>query len=290
MLIWLVLMSVLFVHVHVNADGSANDDTEALFNHLPTLREPAGKHTFIFWIQGDSDHFVDINDADTHPSLVRAGDSTDDLQIGRADKFDAQSILHLARMSYENNIILVHDQRGSSAWYKRDLPWATRLVIYSRGENIYENEVNEVNSAHPNFLTSLIDFADGLFPSSQFHLIYRGHDFFPNADHFDYSHPDDNYNLHQFVNGVRDSRRFLNGDKTVFSTITFAACSMAYLELASALAPYSEYMIAPPAYGPGNTPRWLHILVSDRHIWIYECKGCCRENSSFNHTIIFNLT
>jgi hypothetical protein len=222
------------------ADASTWSQEEALgklyYPPAPPVASPA-RHTFVFWVNGDADHFQ------PQSSAPEAGS-----EIHRIDKHEVRRIEEIARSCRRCNVVVLHDQRGnSSAWYMRAKPWATYLRVYARGKKIAERHVPEIDGTDPRALAWLLRFSEQAFPESELHLIYRGHAFrtpyLPGAPGgalpFDYSHPERAYGQATFLRSLEmaNLRRKL-------ASVTLASCSMASIELASRLERFAAYFVA----------------------------------------------
>lgn len=233
----------------------AEDDYEGAIRELlteavPRPRNPA-RHTFIFWINGDADHFVTAMATPT----VRQNDES---KVYRADKFDEERVERVASLCTACNVVILHDQRGSAHWYTSNQPWASYLRIFSRGHKLLERHVNEVNETDPRVLAELLKAAERAFPGTSMHLIYRGHSFRkpyqPGSKEilpFDYSYPGQAYGQAVFLNSL-DLAGYGLASAAPLASITFASCSMASFEIADMLtrgwrdrpAPLAKYLIA----------------------------------------------
>ena len=218
----------------------AKDGAQTLFSAISKKdRSPrSGTRTFIFWVNGDSDHFQSgLAYAEAHGG-----------EIFRVDKYDVERIRGYAQNCGACNVVILHHQRGGSRWYTANEPWATYLRVYESGKMIAERHIPIGNAADPIYLAQLLRFSEGLFPNQPSYLIYRGHSFFPNYDPrfnrdrvmpFAYGFADFPYGIATFEKSLRSAtlQRPLEG-------VVFAACGMARIEAALALAPYAKRLIA----------------------------------------------
>lgn len=198
------------------------------------------RHTFIFWVNGDSDRF--------RPSL---GIGSKNIRI---DKLDVDRILKFSE-SCNCNTVIFHDQRYSDTFLSRRKHFGSFLYAFAGGEKVLFSKSSsskrrmrmrdhisfaEVNQ-DSEFLTSLVTFSKKMFPASRFHLIYRGHSFANSlggeSKPFDYSDENINFHKDELETSLRDSR-------VIFETVTFAACSMSNISFAKSLSQFSNYMIA----------------------------------------------
>ncbi len=196
-----------------------------------------GPNTFIVFVNGAADHYV----PPSFPEIKQ--------RWGKADAHDVAEIKSTIRACDNCNLLLLHIQRGGARWYTPKHPFATYLRGYSAGKKIFSKHVDRLNAANPKVLARLITTAQELFPNTNTHLIYRGHGFYPSYDPktnaneiipFDLNYKESPYGIDQFVEGLRGAK--LN---TPLGSITFAACSMSYLEIAEKVAPFAKYMLAP---------------------------------------------
>jgi hypothetical protein len=239
----LALLSMLVHSSAAFAMGSRNPGSdsvaaiESVIRRAPVFRSGVGKRTFIFFVNGDADHFVTDSANSAKPDL------------SRVDAADVRKIEQLALSCSECNVVVLHDQRGTDNWYTKDDPWATFLRVYSRGRKYYEKSVGELNMAEPRVLTELLKYSERAFPGAGLYLVYRGHSFIPRFDPgrpesglapFDYSNPEAPYGVREFSASIRDAKlaRPLNA-------VVMAACTMADAELADAIAPHAKTLIAP---------------------------------------------
>jgi|GEM_PF-3738223 len=161
-------------------------------------------NTFVFLINGAEDH-----------SVLGSRSSSETVQ---ADQWDAEKIRELAETCKDCNVVLLHVQ---SPKVKK----ISHLWVFARGKSVVSKQVREFTSANAHALSELLKSAEKLFPFSRIHLIYRAHSFVDR--------------LHEFAQGLK-----LANLKAPLSSLIFASCSMAFLEVASAVAPYAKYMIA----------------------------------------------
>lgn len=231
-----IVLSLTFSSVSV----LAKDGPQALFSALSKKdRSPrTGTRTFIFWVNGDSDHFQSgLSYSETHRD-----------QTFRVDKYDVERIRSYAQSCNNCNVVILHHQRGGSHWYTANEPWATYLRVYEVGELILERHIPIGNAANPIYLGRLLRFSEDLFPNQPAYLIYRGHSFFPTYDPkisrdevmpFAYGFTDSPYGIATFEESLRMAalQRPLEG-------VIFAACGMARIEAALALEPYAKRLIA----------------------------------------------
>ena len=208
-----------------------------LFYPMLPVDDPA-PHTFVFFINGDSDHFVD-NTTNAESGTYRHR---------RVDSFEERRIEEYAQECRDCNVIILHDQRGTKKWYMTARPWAVWLRVYHRGERILSRYAKEINSADPQNIAQLLNFSQTYFPAKSFHFIYRGHAFFPSylpgenngmIVPFDYSHKNSPFSVEIFAQGIQMAKL-----RQPLTSITLASCSMSYLEVATALAPYADNLIA----------------------------------------------
>lgn len=214
---------------------------EYLFRSTSLTPENPAKSTFIIFNEGAADHFV--------MNSVEEGNG-----VKRVDAIDSQKIRDLAKTCQSCNVVLLHIQRGGAHWYTANHPWATYLRVYSRGKKLLSKHVDVLNGADPAVLTGLVKAAERWFPDSKLHLIYRGHAFhpayLPEANQsspdtvpilpFDYNFKNSGYGADQFSQSLAAASL-----SRPLASITLAACSMAYLEVASKLAPWADTLIAP---------------------------------------------
>lgn len=200
--------------------------------------EQSGKRTFVFWVNGDSDHF----------QSGRAYSDSDAGKLFRVDQYDVEKIRGYALSCRDCNVVILHHQRGGARWYTSDSGWATYLRVYEAGNLIAERHIPFGNAADPAYLAGLLRFSEDLFPGQPTYLIYRGHSFFPaydpktNADQimpFAFGFPESPYGIRNFEESLRLARL-----QHPLEAVIFAACSMARLEVAGAVAPYSRRLIA----------------------------------------------
>ncbi len=225
---------------------------QELFTKKPKLNSISAKHTFIFWINGDAERF--------RPT-------TTNYEVSKIDKFDIEQV-RKAAINCKCNVVLFYDQRGTDYWYTAQEAWGSFIEVYQNGKRVnfektvkrkrhkrnievtYKNEKEgtaEVNQASTDFLKDLISYGTELFPKSSLHLVYRGHSFaraykFNNEEMvspFDYSAIETDYSTDHFI----ESFDKLNLKKKLGS-ITFAACTMSYLDLLTDLSLYTNYVIA----------------------------------------------
>ncbi len=196
-----------------------------------------GPHTFVVFVNGAADHYVP-------PSFSEIKQ-----KWGKADAKDVAEI-KTSELSCEGcNLLLLHIQRGGSRWYTPQHAFATYLRGYSAGKKIFSRHVSLINAADPKTLSLLLSAAQALFPATDIHLIYRGHGFSPSYDPkatpqeiapFDYNHKDSPFGIKEWIEGIQGAKL-----TQPLGSITFAACSMAYLEVAEKIAPHAKYMLAP---------------------------------------------
>ena len=196
-----------------------------------------GPNTFVVFVNGAGDHFV----PQSFPEVK--------LKWGKADAHDVAEIKQVISSCDSCNLLLLHVQRGGARWYTPKHPFATYLRGYSAGKKIFTRHVDLINAADPNVLARLLRTAQDLFPDTNLHLIYRGHGFYPAYDPktnahqiaaFDSNNKDSPYGIDQWTEGLRMAQL-----TRPLGSITFAACSMAYLEIAEKIAPFAKYMLAP---------------------------------------------
>jgi hypothetical protein len=233
------LVSILNISLFITGTANA-DPIKNLFsarNAQPTWQP---QPTFIFFIQGAADHFVPKS-------------TTQVSQLTQVDQVDSKIIRQLAKQCQRCNVVILHVQQGQSKWYHRAHPHATYLRIYNRGKKLLSRHVPNLNSADPALVTSLLKLTQNWFPASPLHLIYRGHSIYPSYSPsvtedrssefqlrpFDVNHPESPYGIEIFASAIREAH--LNRK---LSTLTFASCSMAYLDVAAAMSPFAELMIA----------------------------------------------
>ena len=199
-----------------------------------TVEKPQ-PHTFIFFVQGAADHL--------QPHSLNEVDQP----WGNSDAQDVQEIKKLALNCQNCNVLLLHIQRGGAHWYLPRHPWATYFRGYSAGKKIFTRNVAILNAADPRVVTSLLTTAEKLFPNTDLHLVYRGHGFYPSYDPsqrneiapFDTDFRESPYGIPTFAQGIREAKL-----KKPLKTVTLAACSMAFLEVATQLAPVANHLIA----------------------------------------------
>lgn len=152
-----------------------------------------------------------INGAEDH-SVLRSRTSS---EMVRADEWDAEKITVLAQTCNDCNVVLLHVRSQKAA----------NLQMFSRGKLIASRQVCEISHADAHALSELLKSAERVFPLSRFHLVYRAHSFLDRVQ--------------ELAQGL--SRANL---QEPLSSITFACCSMAFLEVAASVSPYAKYMIA----------------------------------------------
>ncbi len=238
-----VFISFLFLCV-----GCVRDEDQIL-NYLFSKSLESGVRisstadkTFIIWVHGDADHWV------TQSSVQPLGQQSLS-GLKRADQVEALRIREAALQCENCNVVLLHVQRGGAHWYTADEPWATYLRVYVRGVLVLERHVPIVNGANPNLLSRLLQFSSHFFGSTGLHLIYRGHSFDPSYDPksinssrvapFAYGFPESPYGVDQFKIGLS-----LAGLSQPLESVTIAACHMATVKMARALAPFAKYFLA----------------------------------------------
>lgn len=261
-----IILALTLISLGSFGKALPSSEWKELFSLEPLVPSQIAKNTLIYWINGDAERF--------RPAGI------DERDVVRVDVLDADQVRESAK-NCDCNIVLVHDQRGSDTWYTNRDAFGAYLEVYSKGEKLsFEKEVyrpgrqypgrrhrkiklksksvSEINQADPEFLSALLEFAQRVFPETQTHLIYRGHSFAAPYNEetkdftaaFDYSHKDSAYSMDHFA------RSFQNLSRDVkLSTVTFAACTMSYLEMLVKLAPYTDFLIASqiPILETGNT-------------------------------------
>lgn len=95
--------------------------------------------------------------------------------------------------------------------------YEARLLVMS-GSDAHEESLVNVQ------LSNLLEFAQTWFPNTSLHLVYRGHGIAPGE--------------------FEPFRQQLEIANINLASVTFAACSMSYIEIAGAIAPWARYMIA----------------------------------------------
>lgn len=235
----LFFLSLIWFALWTGSTGLAQEATLPLSHpifEIPAARIVAKTHTLVFWVNGDADHFVPQSIQDYSSSWKRA------------DAIEVERIKNAAQGCERCNVVLLHVQRGGSAWYKRDRYWATHLIAYEAGKEILNRTTPILNSADPRTLSELLSFSASLFPNTTLHLIYRGHPFIPEyrphdksspITPFAYSFPESPYSLDHFVEGLKMARL-----SKKMGSIILASCRMAYFEVADALNNYAEHLIA----------------------------------------------
>ena len=224
-------------HAFASAIGSAKElnALDKLFQPAQSPSNPA-RNTFIIALNGDSDHFV-------------TADSLEGGKLVREDKYESDRIQAIANSCSDCNIVFLHAQRGQAHWYTANGPWATYLRVYSRGQKLLERTVSTINLADPEVNIDLIKFANGLFGSSNLHLIYRGHSFLPayapaSSDGiapFDYEDPESPYGPDQFVQSMQSATSAIGRP---LSSVVLAACRMSYFDLTARLSKSAKYFVA----------------------------------------------
>ena len=195
----------------------------------------AAQNTFVFWINGDADHFV--------PSSTDSGTS---LNVYRGDKFEVARLEQLAQSCSACNVVILHDQRGTDHWYSASKPWAVWFQVYSRGRKLLERHAPEVDETDPMVLARLLSFSQSSFPQSELHLIYRGHSFRTpyvpgslNILPFDYSNPEHGYSQGVFLRSLQ-----LAHLSKPLGSVNFTSCSMSSFEFAAKLQKYARFFTA----------------------------------------------
>ncbi len=220
-------------------EGASSFSLNRLFRGSPKYRSGFGRRTFIIFVNGDADHFV----------TESSESGSEDAKLARVDAADVRKIDQLARSCNDCNVVLLHDQRGKDHWYTKAKHWAAFLRVYTVGHLVFERSVPELNGADPALITRLLQYSSGAFPGSELYFVYRGHAFIPDyhptnrdsaiAPH-DYSHPETPYGASRFVESLRQAQL-----ESPLQAVVMAACSMADVELADALAPYAHTLISP---------------------------------------------
>lgn len=173
----------------------------------------AAHHTFVFFIQGASDHYVpqDLN----HPKKKWV----------HADAYDAKIITKQLKKSKLVNGVILHIKHGKSSWKN---PRAF-IKIYARITKISTYPCPDINGADPLTLTNLIKRAAAFFPKSNLHLIYRGHGFdmaYDPLKHknlirpFDSNFSDWPYDREIFKQSIKDA------NVAHLKSLSLAACTM----------------------------------------------------------------
>jgi len=201
-----------------NPGGDSAAVIESAIRGAPVFKSGVGKRTFVFFVNGDADHFVTEKADSTKPEL------------SRVDAADVRKIEQLALSCSECNVVVLHDQRGTDKWYTKDDPWATFLRVYSRGRKYYEKSVSEINMAEPRVLAELLKYSERAFPGAGLYLVYRGHSFIPRyvsgkpesgLAPFDYSNPESPYGVREFAESLRGA-----GLSQKLNAVVMAACTM----------------------------------------------------------------
>jgi hypothetical protein len=239
----LALLSSFAVCGDASAMGSKNPGgdsaavIESAIRNAPVFKSGIGKRTFVFFVNGDADHFVTDTADSTKPEL------------SRVDAADVRKIEQLALSCSDCNVVVLHDQRGTDKWYTKDDPWATFLRVYSRGRKYYEKSVSEINMAEPRVLSELLKYSERAFPGAGLYLVYRGHSFIPRYESgkpetglapFDYSNPQSPYGVREFAESLRRA-----GLSQKLNAVVMAACTMADAQFADAIAPFARTLISP---------------------------------------------
>jgi len=194
---------------------------------LVPLENSPESSTIIVWMQGDANH--------------RVLENLDSKTFVDADEVEIKRVRESAQRCQRCNVVLLHDPSGSAS---------STLEIFIQGKRSYSTRYGELNSADPNTLAWLLNSATQWFPRSSLHYVYRGHNFTPrfipgNSDNippFDYKNDVGTptaYGIPEFVEGFRRANL-----PSRLTTVTLAACRMAYLNLAAELAPYARTFIA----------------------------------------------
>jgi hypothetical protein len=250
-----IFISMLLLSSFQGAFASS-DDLKKLFKNINFSIENPAKNTFIFWVNGDAERF--------RPA---SGINQDIVRIDKQDVEDVKT----AALKCNCNVVLFHDQRGTDKWYTARKAWGAYLEVYSQGHKILfskkikkrnthtrrystkiryteNSSVSEVNQADPGFLKELLRYTEKLFPNSDIHLVYRGHSFNESYDPnkanniiapFDYSHVESAYSVDTFIESLNSAK--LNKK---LSSITFASCTMSYIESILKLSKYTESLIS----------------------------------------------
>jgi hypothetical protein len=214
-------------------------EEDVILNHLFELPETAFQNlaskTFVYLLHGDADHWVGETSLTASQKLYKS------------DQIEAERIRADSARCADCNVVFLHVQRGGDRWYTMEEQWATFLRVYVRGELVLTRSVPIVNVADTRVLSRLMQFSNENFASTEFHLVYRGHSFFPAYDpallekggveRFAYQFPEFPYGIPQFGESLKSTR-------LPFESVTIAACHMATVEMVRAVSPYTKYMIS----------------------------------------------
>jgi hypothetical protein len=195
--------------------------------------------TFVIFVNGDGNHFVP-------PSF---GVVTSDFFA--AEEVDEHRIVAAAEACRNCNVVLLHVRLPDGCAARaptagQDL--SSTLTAWSGGRRLASRSTPIVNAADPDVLASLLRLAAQAFPAADLHLVYRGHNFYPDYDPaaqppimrpFALTFPGSAYGLGSFAQSLRDGRL-----SRPLKSVVMASCAMAYYEVASALAPFAESLYA----------------------------------------------
>ena len=201
-------------------------DQQKLLNRLFKVKAvdqtKAAAHTFVFQIQGASDHFVPR----TYGKFRG--------EYAHADAVDVERIKVFGKNCPSCNIVLLHSQRRTRNFFDR----STSLRVYSNNKKLLSKHIKALRLADPAVLGGLLEFSGKLFPNSHLHFIYRGHNFL-GPEPFDFNFIESSYGPDPFVDGLTLARL----EKTLAS-ITFAACKMKSEPFISRLGEFAQTIIA----------------------------------------------
>ena len=220
-----------------NPDKAAEQNRKALlqWEGIPSL--DASPHTFVFFVNGSANHKVPHSEED-HSSAPWIP----------ADRVDVENIARLAKTCESCNSVILYIHKNDRNWWSSKNSVTASLKVYNKGRQVLIRKSGILNAANPEVLRDLLVFSSHLFPYTDLHLLYRGHGFFPTYHPtttpeiapFDFNFPKSAYGIEQFASSLNMAN--LGGR---LKTVTLAACRMSYLEVAKALAPYAQFLIAP---------------------------------------------
>ncbi|MEI8346241.1 MAG: hypothetical protein WCG27_02155, partial [Pseudomonadota bacterium] len=197
-----ILIALIITTYTMTCTGHASDTKYpfSIFKPLKKLVTNPAPHTFMFFINGDAEHFVTTTN-NVHRMT----------KLYRRESQDVERIQRLAEQCTSCNVVILLDQRGEDRWFSRAKPWASYVRVFIRGQKVTDYKVPELNMADPKTLANLLSFTQYYFSSSKdAHLIYVGHAFqptyLPNNDQliapFDWSAKESAYGHQDFVHSL----------------------------------------------------------------------------------------
>ena len=146
---------------------------------------------------------------------------------------------------------------GSSRWTLHPDQAGNEILQIGRGRQRTVRQAEQMNMGDSATLTSLLAFGRENYPAERYALILWDHGGGPmEGACWDELFSLDNLSLDEITEGIRNA-----GYPEKLSWIGFDACLMSSLEVASALSPYAEYMIASQETEPSCG--WNYAFLKD---------------------------